>query len=352
MPLLDEDGFSKLLKTEWKDHLFFIFGEDDYLKDYYCDKLVSQIVDENLKAFNLHVYQDDETPLDDIFADAENWPMMADRTCLLVRNYPLNELKKEELKAFEKKLSDVPETTVMVFFYNALPVEYSGKKGGKWSGVVNLFVKYGQAAKLDHRSPAKIAAMLVKRAGDRNAVIKQPEALYFTECVGYDMQTLLNEFNKLCAYSEGQPITRDMIDATAVKCVEASVFDISASLFNGKTDKAFSVANELIRQKTELQPMLGAMISSFVDIYRCKVALNAGMGYDDFAETLGYTGNYSYRFNKIISFARKSSIGSIRKELEILSDADVRSKSTKVDPQSLMTETIAKLASCMENAGK
>ncbi len=348
MALLEEDGFAKLLKTDLRDHLFLIFGDDGYLKDYYCGRLVDKTVDESMRLFNHHVYQDDETSLDDIFADADNLPMMAERTCLLVRNYPLDALKKDDLKAFEKRLLDVPETTVLIFFFNTEAVVYNPTKGSKWNAVVKLFIQHGQAVRLEHRSPAKIAAMLVKRAKDRGAEIALPEAQYFVECVGDDMQALLNEFNKLCAFSQGQPITKDMIDATATKSVEASVFDISAAIFSGDTDKAFATANELLRQKTELQSMLGALASAYADIYRYKVALNAGKGYSDFAEALGYKGNQSYRFNKIASFTRKSSIGSIRRAIDVLSEADVRSKSTKADPQILMTETIAKLASCVE----
>ena len=348
MALLEEDGFAKLLKTDFTDHLFFLFGDDSYLKDYYCGRLVDKTVDESMKLFNYHVYQDDETSLEEIFADADNLPMMAEKTCLLVRNYPLDELKKDALKDFEKRLADVPETTVMIFFFNTEDVVYNPTKGSKWNAVVKLFVQYGHAVRLDHRTSSKIAAMLVKRAKDRDASITQQEAQYFVECVGDDMQALLNEFNKLCAFSQGQPITREMIDATATKSVEASVFDISAAIFSGDTDKAFATANELLRQKTELQPMLGALSSAYVDIYRYKVALNAGKGYSDFCEAFGYKGNQSFRFNKISAFARKSSIGSIRKAIDVLSDADVRSKSTKKDEAVLLTETIARLAACAQ----
>lgn len=348
MALLEEDGLAKLLKTDFSDRLFLLFGDDGYLKDYYCGRLVDKTVDESMKLFNFHVYQDDETSLDDIFADADNLPMMAEKTCLLVRNYPLDELKKDELKAFEKRLLDVPETTVMIFFFNTEEVVYNPAKGSKWNAVVKLFIQHGQAVRLDHRTPAKIAGMLVKRAKDRGTSIGPEEARYFIDCVGDDMQSLLNEFNKVCAFSQGQPVTREMIEATVIKSVEASVFDISAAIFSGDTDKAFATANELLRQKTELQPMLGALAAAYVDIYRYKVALNAGKGYADFAEALGYKGNQSYRFSKIAAFARKSSIGSIRKAIDVLSEADVRSKSMKKDDAVLMTETIAKLAACAD----
>ena len=348
MALLEEEGFAKLLRKDLSDRLFLFFGDDGYLKDYYCGRLVERTVDERMKLFNYHVYQDDEFSLDDIFADADNLPMMAEKTCLLVRNYPLDELKKDELKAFEKRLLNIPDTTVMIFFFSTDAVAYQPAKGSKWNGAVKLFIEHGQAVRLDHRSPAKIANMLVKRAGDRGASIGPEEARYFIDCVGDDMQALLNEFNKLCAFSQGQPVTREMIDATATKSVEASVFDISAAIFSGNTDKAFATANELLRRKTELQPMLGALASAYVDIYRYKVALNAHKGYSDFTEAFGYKGNQSYRFNKIAAFTKKSSIASIRKAIDVLSEADVRSKSTKKDDAVLMTETIAKLASCVE----
>ncbi|MBQ6119853.1 MAG: DNA polymerase III subunit delta [Clostridia bacterium] len=347
MPLLEEDGFAKLLKNDIRDNLFFIFGDDDYLKGFYCDRLVAKTVDESMKLFNYHVYQDDSTDLETIFAEAENLPMMAERTCLLVRNYPLQDLKKEQLARLEQMLDNLPETSVLIFFFNTIPVTYNGGKSGKWGGVVSMFLKRGVVVRLDHRSKEKIAAMLVRGAKERGAVIGQAEALYFAECVGDDLQFLLNEFNKLCAYSEGQPITKEMIDVTAVKSVEANVFEISASIFGGNTDKAFAIANELIRQKTELQPILGAMASAYVDIYRLKAALNAGRHTADFADAFGYKGNSSYRFRKIDGFARKSSIGSIRKAIDILAEADVRSKSSGADGAILLTETIAKLASCV-----
>ena len=347
MPLLEEEGFSRLLKSDMQQHIFFIFGDDAYLKEFYCDRLVAKTVEDAMKVFNFHVYQDDEIDLEDVFSDADNLPVMAEKTCLLVKNYPLHELKKEQLSLLEKQLDGIPDTSVMIFLFSSLSVDYNAGKQGKWNAVVSLFSKKGVAVRLDHRSTAKIAAMLVRKAKDRNAEIEPAEAQYFVECVGEDMQTLLNDFNKLCSFSCGEKITREMIDVTTIKSIEAKVFDISAAIFSGNTDKAFAVGNELIRQKTELPSILGAMITSYVDIYRYKVALNAGKGYSEIASAFGYKGNYSFRFKKIEAFSRKIGIGAIRRAIDILSEADVRSKSTRVDNAILLTETIAKLASCI-----
>lgn len=346
MPLIDEEKLNKIIKSEIKDNIFFIFGDDDYLKEFYCGKLTSAIVSEELKFFNYHVYQDDSVPIETIFADGDNLPMMSDRTCLLVRNFPLHEMKKETMEYFEKGLKNLPETTVLIFYYDTIEIIYNVKKTSKWSPVINMISKYGLVAQIDHRTPAKMAKMLVSRAKDRGTTIDSEEAMYLISCVGEDMQTLLNEFNKVCAFSRGEKITKEMIDATAVKSVEANVFDISIAILNSDIDRAFEILNELLRIKTELQPILGALASTYVNIYRYKAAMNSNRGYTDFAETFGYKGNPSYTFNKLYNYTKRTNISTIRKALDILADADVRSKSTKVDDKILLTETIAKLASC------
>lgn len=346
MPLLDEEKLNKLLKTGINNNVFFIWGDDDFLKDYYCDKLITAIVPEALRVFNFHVYQDKDTDIETIFADADNLPMMAEKTCLLVRNYPLHEMNADQLKEFENKLKDVPETTVLVFFYNTLEVNYSLKKPGKWTPVINLISKYGIAAQIDHRTPAKMAKMLVSKAKDRGTTIDPDEAMYLVQCVGDDMQTLLNEFNKICAYSQGEKITKKMIDQTAVKSVEANVFDISICILNEEVDKAFGMLNELLRQKTEIQYIIGTLAGTYVNIYRYKTAMLSDKGYMDFAEVFGYKGKIDMTFNKIYSYTKKTKLSSIRKALNILAEADVKCKSTKVDDQILLTETVAKLAAC------
>lgn len=345
MPVLDEEKVAKLLKTPVTDNVWLFFGDDSFLKDFYCNKLISATVDESLKFFNFHSY-DEKTDLEEIFATAENLPVMCEKSCIQVKNYPLNQLSDSALKEFEKNLSDIPETTVLIFFYSGDDVQYSPKKSSKWNNVVNIFAKYGIAAEINHRTAAKTAKLLVAKAKERGTSIDTDTALYLLMCVGDDMQTLLNEFNKVCAFADGESITREMIDETCVKSIEASVFDISTSIFAGDTDKAFALLNELLRQKTPAASIIGALSSSYVNIYRYKLALNADKSISDFASLFGYGDKYNYTFNKISAFTRQSKLSDIRKAIDILADADIKSKSGGAGDVILLTELISKLAQC------
>lgn len=345
MSLTDEDLFAKMLKSEINRNIFLFCGDDDYLKEHYCGLLISKTIGNAPEFFNLHKYEDDNTELDEIFADAENLPVMSEKTCLVARNYPLSELSTSAVSEFENNLKSIPETTVLIFWFSAEKIPTG--KNAKWDGIVKLFDKYGVVVKIDHRTTAKTAKLLVSRAKEKGTSIDPETAMYLLDCVGDDLQTVLNEFNKVCAFSEGKPVTKEMIDMTAVKSVEASVFDISESIFSGNTDKAFSVLSELLRQKVPASSVIGALGSAYVNVYRLKVALNAEKTVSDFAGEYQYK-ETKYTFNKIAPFARKSSLSSIKKALDILSKADITSKSSKISDEMLLTRLISELASCRE----
>lgn len=342
MPFVDEDVFAKMLKGEITENIFLFSGDDDYLKEHYCSLLTGKTVDESLLFFNFHKYEDDETDLETIFSDAENLPLMAEKTCLLVRNYPLDGLSAKALSQFEENLKSIPETTVMIFYYGSSTLP-SGKNT-KWDAVIKIFEKLGTVVKIEHRTPAKTAKLLVSRAKDRGTSIDYDTALYLVSSVGDDLQTILNEFNKVCAFSQGQPVTTEMIDETAVKSVEASVFDISTSIFSGDTDKAYKILNELMRQKIPSSSIIGALASAYVNAYRLKLSYNADKQISDFATAYRYK-ETKYTFGKIAPFVKKSSVAALRSALDILSEADVRSKSSRVSDEILLTELISKLSS-------
>lgn len=345
MPLIHEDIMLKKLKEELTDSLWLIFGDDSYIKEVYTGRLLDKVIDnESLKFFNFHAYEEEETPLEDIFADAEIMPVMSDKTCLLVKNYPLNTLGGNQLKEFEARLTALPSSTVLIFYYSSLNFIYNKKTDPKWFPVIDLFIKHGIAADLSHRTPQKLKSMLQKGARERNTSISDADADYLLHVAGDDVGVLLNEFNKLCAYADGAPITAGMIDETVTKTVEASVFDLSACIFAGQIDRAFEILFALLRLKTPVQPILGALASAYVNLYRLKLAKLSDRTVSDFAEKLGYQGNYDYSFRKIAPYVNEFKMDRIRTSLDILMEADVTSKSESYDPATLLTEVIAKLA--------
>ena len=78
--------------------------------------------------------------------------------------------------------------------------------------------------------------------------------------------------------------------------------------------------------------------------YRYKVMKTAGKNLNDLLQDMGYKSDQSYVFRKTATFADKCGMERLRRSLDILMDADVKSKSTAVQPETLLTELISKLA--------
>ena len=79
---------------------------------------------------------------------------MSERTCVLVRNFPLASLRKDEIAELENGLRDMSETTVLIFFFGTINFEYGKKDFQKWTDIVNLVSKYGICAQLDNPIPS------------------------------------------------------------------------------------------------------------------------------------------------------------------------------------------------------
>lgn len=345
MAFLDEDGLRRLLKAPLTEHIFLIYGDDSYLKEVYSDQLLKLVLpDETLKFFNYHVYEDDTALLEDIFTDADTLPVMAQNACFLIKDYPLDSLNDKELKALEDSLKATPDTSVLIFYYPTVDFTGIRRDFPKWAGVIDLFRRCGTAVELSHRSQNKTAQMLVRGAASRGTSIDSDTALYMVNLCADDLGSLLNEFNKLCAYADGRPITKEMVDEIVTKSVEASVFDISAMIFTGNTDRAFEIVYELLRLKTPVQSIMGVLNQAYMTVYRYKAAKAAGRSISDILNDMGYQSDQSYIFQKIADAASKFSMEKVRRSLDILIEADIKSKSTAASPETLLTEVVAKLS--------
>ncbi len=347
MALLNEDSLRKILKSETPHGLYCLYGEDMYLKDFYLKKLIDAAVDPTFAAFNLRTFVRNEHELTDILEATEALPMMSEYQCVLLRDYPIQDLLKDDFKALEDAIRTLPESTLLIFFFSDPEIEYNQRKPDKRTKYFDLFAKYGNLVNLSHRTPATIVRTLVNGAKERGTSIDAPTAQYLIDRAGTDLQTLLNEFNKVCSYANGEPVTQEMINECVLETVEASVFDISHALLSGNADRAFEILHELMRRKSEAQTVIGAMAFNWTDLYRAKVALLTDHRLSD-CNGYNYQTKSSSALQKTMQDARLCSLGQIKTALDILADTDAQLKSRSVNDALLLEETLVRLAGVYE----
>lgn len=337
----DETGLKKLLDAGLS-RAYFIFGNEDYLKKFYVGRISSAAVGGGMEAFNLRVLDGKSADTQEIIRAADTLPVMSERCCVLVKDMDIDALDKEDAKKLADAVENLPETCVLIFYMES--VEPSTAKSGKAMAVISAVQKVGVAAKLDRRGQEGLAALVSSGAKKRGCSISPDTARYLVNYVGDDMNTLLNELGKVCAYAGGGEILRRHVNEVCVPTLEAAVFDMVKAIVAGDADRAYALLDTLITLKTECVALMGPMISVYADMYRAKVCIASGGRAEDAANF--FPAAYKGREWKLRNAARDASgltLSALERSLEILAQTDAGIKSFSTDGRELVERCIASL---------
>ena len=114
-----------------------------------------------------------------------------------------------------------------------------------------------------------------------------------------------------------------------IKSVEATAFDMVKALLRGKYADAYGMLDALFAQKTEPVMIAGALISSYIDMYRAKAALASGERVEAVAQAFNYKGR-EFRLRYAAQDASRLTLAQLGTCLDILSEADEALKSTRL----------------------
>ena len=345
----------KQLDDRIKENLtgaYLLYGEESYLVKTYTEKLSKASTDETFRDFNLRIYDGDDISLAEVYDSATAVPMMAESKCVIVKDYSFGKKKKNEdndedsnsdsadagkdFEMLETILKDNPEDNCLIFSYVADSVADKVKK---------LFDKYGFVVKFEKEGDNDLIRILEKGAKRRGKTFESGAAKYMGENVGKELNLLVNELDKLCAYVQDEVITKSDIDVICTKCLDVKVFDMIKDLSGRRFESAFKKLESLMYEQGEdVYMILGALNSQYVDMYRAKALREAGAPFGCLGEIYQAYKNKTFKLENASRIASSMTIGKIRECLEILSDADTALKSTSEEKEHILERTLVRLS--------
>lgn len=345
MAKITEAELKAQMKSANYSNAYLIFGQEGYLKNHYVNLLKKKIVEPVFEDFNLHLYNGKDTSMDEILKDAELLPMMSSYNFVLVCDYPFDK-SENDIKLLQEFLNDIPETTILVFWYDALEFPFKNKDGkvsAKAAKLENAFAKAGSVVELNAKTEAELVKMLVSGFKKRGCELNPNLAKYLISISGTDIQTLQNETDKICFYLKGNEVNREIIDKLATKSLQARINDLSKAIIAGDGNKAYAVLNALFFNEKDVKAdyLLGTITKSYVDMYRVKCAKAAGMPAADIKNYFFY--QYDSYINNAVRDSANLSVKQLRKSLDVLMDADNALKSTSTNVRLVFEELVVKL---------
>ncbi len=341
MPLITELELKKQIQENKMSNCYLFYGSEDYLKQFYTNKICQKFVTAGSETFSLRKYDGKENTLDEVLEGAQSMPFMSEYCVVIAHDFQLDSLGEDDKNKLTDYLSNLPDTSITIFWMDSIEVS---PKNAKWKWVIDNFNKYATTinfAKPDMRELKKIIMAYVKKQG---CIIGEKSALYLVELVGDSLNTLFNEMEKLCNFvGQGNEITNEHIDAIAVRSLEARVFDLSKLVLNHNPQGALELLHNLMLQKAEPIDIFGVILMSFVDVYRVKVAVSGGESATYPAKFFDYR-NKEFRLTNSTRSASKLSTEQLRECFNCFSEADRALKSTAQNGEMILERLIVQLS--------
>lgn len=350
MPAIGESELKQQMSSGELASLYVLAGEEKYLVKRAAKRLIKKASGDAFPEFNSNEFGN-SAAVDDIADAAEALPFMAEHKCVSVADFDLEDKSQTELDKLYELLENVPDTTTLVFWYPTL--EFDGKKSAKWRNFLKKADARGSTLLCGRRDASDLRKLLMREAEKADCLLSRENASKIIDYAGQDLTLLLNEIQKLCAFAagtrelsggEGKPaeITARMIEDLVPKSTETTVFLMANALVAGNYEKAYGLLDTLFYQNEEPIAILGALSASYVDMYRVRAALESGKPANAPAEYGEYRGK-EFRLRNAERSARGVSAGVLRKSLDLLLEADLSLKGSRLNARVVMDGLVAKL---------
>ena len=337
---LNEKTLWKNIKSQEYLPVYLLKGNEPYLKLNYANLLAGSVVPAGLEVFNYHKLDGETVTMNELVECVEALPAMCERTCVLVHDLDFEKLSDPDREALVDLLSDAPDTCTLIFWQDTVGFPQKTKK---MKELLALIDEAGAVVDLDARTRQDLVKFVVTECGKSDRVISAYTAEYLIDNVGEDMSNLVTEIEKLCNFAERE-ITQADIDSVCIRSLEATAFQMIDALLDNQFDRVFRSLGILFDMKTEPMMILGALVSTYSDMYRAKVVAHEGGQQRDLKKLFPQAYKSEFKLRNAFRRAGRFSMPALRKSLELLAEADTKLKSTSEDHRTVFEKLMIELA--------
>lgn len=251
---------------------------------------------------------------------------------IVINDGDITSLNDDDLEKLTELMSDFYGNRIAVVLTYEDDRKLKAKKYEKLFAAAKKAGMFHFVEKIDEKY---LEEMIVSHAKKMGTELPKNIARKIVENIGKDVGLLVNETEKYCAASDYTEITMDIVDRIGVKTVEASVFDMIDLICRKKPVKAVEKLNSLFEMRTDEISILGAMVSGFVDMHRCKAAQQKRISYSQVHKDFESKANI-YRYQKAMNNAQNFSLSALEEILQLLMKADIAMKSTAQDKNQML----------------
>ena len=270
MKSLNED-----LKTGQFNNLYLLYGEEDYLKKQYKEKLRNAMLSPD-DTMNFAYYEGKGINVKEVIDLAETLPFFAERRLIIMEDTGFFKNAAPELADYIKEM---PETTAMIF------VESEVDKRGKLFKAVQ---GKGRAVELGRQDESTLLRWILGSVKKEGKQISEATVRCFLTKVGTDMENIQKELEKLFCYTlEREQITAEDVETICTTQITNQIFDMVSAVADKQQRKALDYYYDLLALKEPAMRILFLLTRQFKLLLEVKVLTKQGFDRKDIASKTG-----------------------------------------------------------------
>ena len=345
MPAKSTDaGYEKLRKDISEKNigkLYVFYGEEFYLKNYYTDKIKELIVTPDFEEFNFVSADGKNFTAQELSENIECMPVMAERKLIVVRDFDIMKQPQSAVEEFLPIISDLPDYVCVIFVYSEIP--YKQDKKNKLCAYI---LENGTVVQFKKNDGAILNQWIKRRFAAYGKEIDKDVCEYLAFYSGNLMATLISEIDKIALYSKNDNITKNDIEAVAVKSLDTAIYELTDEIAKGGSVNALTKLRELLSMQYEPIVLTSSIIKQVLKLYSAKLVLTERQSKEYFMKL--WDMKSAYPAEKLLRAAANMKIDSLRNAVVICGDSDFAMKSQSGDRVIMLETMLLKIAATLK----
>ncbi len=312
--------------------VLFLYGEEGYLINWAVETLRDRYVNPALRSLDYVKFQDEGEDADMILDACNTFSMMSERRLVWVNEFqPLRSASGKgmgagPLKKLTEYLEAPNEGTLLVF---------STQTPEPKSELVKLLKSKAKCYEFNQLDQSTLSGFITKRFAGFGVKVDREivkciidQSGYFNKETEYRIFNLVNDIEKIVAYSCGGMVSEDAVRQVLNGDMDTFIFNLLDAVSGGQKDKAFGLLHNILNSGREVYGILSMLINQFelmLDVAQLK---EEGNNLSQIASVLKGS---EFRIKKAMGYTEKFTVNKLKSTLSQLYEVDRNIKTGLLD---------------------
>lgn len=326
---MNSKELNKKLNEGIIDNLYLFYGEEDYIKDTYIEKIKSIVLKDDIMGMNFTQF-DEEPSKNELIEAVESVPVMCERKIVYLNGFNVvsTSSKKEIKETINELFNDIPSYTVIIIRERETDVKKISKP------LLKLVQENGNDILCDKLSFSDMITFINRQFAKNKKKIRRDDLEYLISICEPSINSILREVEVICAYlDDSDEVTREIIDLLVKKSIEDRVFSLSDAIINKDKKTAYDILNDLRLMKNQhpAGKIFSIVCDHFINMY---VVITNSMERIPNNETLSLLelNGRGFLINKYLRQKDKIKTEKLREIISELNELDYKVKNGLTEP--------------------